>query len=89
MANPSAGLVKRLPIDIPGGYSAEVANDQKIGAIGRPVGPLNIFENFARSAASQRGASQRAHGDPGSDGFAVEQDRHLTGRRDRHQLRAA
>ena len=37
----------------------------------------------------QRGARQRAHIHPGSDGFAVQQDRHFRRRRYRHQLSAA
>ena len=90
MADPAAGLIERLanwifqPV-----HSAEVANDEKIGSVGRPVGPLHILQNFARSASSERRASQRAHGYPRSDRFAVEQHRHLASGGDRHELRAA
>ena len=70
-------------------HAAEVANYGEVVAVGRPVGPLHILEDFARSAAGQRRASQSAHADPGADGFAVEQDCHFRGGRNGHKLRAA
>ena len=90
MADPSAGLIERLADGkFEAVAAAHVANYREAGAVGGPVGPLHLLEDFARSASREWGAGQRAHAYPGSDGFAVEQDGHLGRGRDGHELGAA
>ena len=90
VANPSTGLVERFSDGILKAVAAaHVANHREAGAVGSPVGPLDLLKHFARSASGERGAGQRAHAYPGTDGFAVQQHRHFGCGRDGHELGTA
>src|SRR6185369_2384354 len=88
MSNPTAGLVEHFADWILQTVtSVDIANNGQRGAIWRPVGPLNLFHDLAWCAAANGGACQRPHVYPSSGRSSFEQYRHLSLRRDRHDLR--
>ena len=81
MTDPAAGLVedfsnRKFQAVTP----ANVAHYSQVDAVGRPIRPLNIFENFPGSAARQRCAGQRADIHPGSGAMTIERDGHFARR---------
>src|SRR5580698_6003231 len=90
VSEPTAGFVQWLadgklqPI-----AAAEVTHYGQAVSVGRPIGPLHLLQQLARRASYQRRSSQCAHADPGSEGLAVQQHRHLRCGRDRHKLSVA
>jgi hypothetical protein len=78
MTDPTTSFIKRLADGVfQAVASIDVAYYQKIRAIGSPIGPLNMFEDFPWSASDQRGAGQRSHIYPSAEGFAVEEQSHF------------
>src|SRR5215831_1914151 len=90
MPNPAPSLVERLADGIfKAVHAAEITHDKKARSIWRPVSPLHVFENLARSSACERSTRQSALRDPSANRFAVQQNCHLRCGRNRHQLSSA
>src|ERR1700745_3866713 len=87
MADPAAGFVEPFPGRIFEAIpSIDIAHDCELRTVGRPVGPLDIFQNLAGRATSERHASQRSGKDLGLGLLAAQQDCHLSCRGDRENL---
>src|SRR5215471_10776668 len=90
MTNPAAGFVERFADgEFETVEASVIADHGKVVAVGGPIGPLHLFENFAGSTAHKRRSRQSSHAHPGADGFGVDEHSHLRCRRNRKKLGAA
>src|SRR5215469_7722363 len=87
MAYPTSGLVEYFPDRILQAASAGGMTHYREGVpIGRPIGPLDILQNFAGRPADQRHPSQSSAEGVRIGLMAAEQYSHLSCGRDGHDL---
>src|ERR1700679_839632 len=89
MADPAPGFIQYFARRILEAIaSVEIADNGQLRTIWRPVGPLNVFQNLTRRSAAERHARQRAAIDLRLGLPAAQQDRHLSGGRNRQNFSA-
>src|SRR5690348_5601987 len=66
--------------------ACNVPDNCKIITLGSPVRPLNLIDYFARCASRERHPCQCPYAHPSTDGMTVQQNCHLAGCRNGHQL---
>src|SRR6266508_3044889 len=89
MADPTGRFVKHLPDwELEAVLPADIAHDRQTGSIRRPICRLNVLEDFlVRTPPGHPEACERSRPRKRDRGTPPERDCHLSGRRDREQLR--
>src|SRR5260370_38250717 len=89
VANPSCGLVERIPYRVLETHSrADDADNGKIGAIGSPVRRQHVLQNLARGASGKRRPGERTAALPAVDEVTAERKGELSRGRNREDVGA-